>query len=171
MKTTSLRLPAVLLLAFVAVWSLASPAIAAPCPTTAPFAINPVGTIYDTPRPTFTWNAVPYAQSYTLYVQTVADGTIVLRQVGIVSTSFPCDQDLPFDVDLRWKVKAEATGCAAGPYSSILPFRIENAPPPDPSCPNLACFPSLKACEDSCVTGTCERRINCGGATAHKCFC
>jgi hypothetical protein len=34
---------------------------------------------------------------------------------------------------------------------------------------DLECFPSLRDCEESCC-GVCERRINCGGASAHKCF-
>lgn len=34
---------------------------------------------------------------------------------------------------------------------------------------NLQCYPSLRACEAECC-GVCERRINCGGATGHKCF-
>jgi hypothetical protein len=38
-------------------------------------------------------------------------------------------------------------------------------------CPDLACFPSLSSCLDACTDGVCERRINCGGPTAHKCFC
>jgi hypothetical protein len=47
-------------------------------------------------------------------------------------------------------------------------------PPPPPDCPyNLKCYPSLHQCEAEClpVGGVCERRINCGGSTAHKCFC
>lgn len=39
------------------------------------------------------------------------------------------------------------------------------------TCPDLACFPGLNSCLDACTDGVCERRINCGGPTAHKCFC
>lgn len=43
-------------------------------------------------------------------------------------------------------------------------------PPPPPQCGyDLQCFPSLRQCQAVCC-GVCERRINCGGATAHKCF-
>jgi hypothetical protein len=31
------------------------------------------------------------------------------------------------------------------------------------------CFPNLRECEAAC-RGVCERRIACGGASAHKCF-
>lgn len=151
----------------------ATPAANLVCPTTPPFAIDPIGTIYKTVRPTFTWTGAPGAQSYTLYVQYVSDGSLAMpREIGIQGTSFTATVDLPLDVDLRWKVKGEATGCAAGPYSSILPFRLEETPPPNPGCPNLDCFPSLHDCEAACTDGVCERRINCGlGPTGHKCFC
>ena len=34
---------------------------------------------------------------------------------------------------------------------------------------NLRCFPSQEECEAVCC-GSCERRINCGGPSAYKCF-
>jgi hypothetical protein len=34
---------------------------------------------------------------------------------------------------------------------------------------DLECFSSYKQCVAVCE-GVCERRINCGGASAHKCF-
>jgi len=41
-----------------------------------------------------------------------------------------------------------------------------------PSCDgahNEVCYPSFKACSEECC-GVCERRIGCGGESAHKCF-
>jgi len=152
--------------------ALSSPAVTSLCPIEAPTGLDPVGTVYDTTRPTFAWTTVPSAKSYTLYVQYAGGGEVVQRWIGIVPTAFTADVDLPLDVDLQWKVKGEAKGCTAGPYSTPLQFLLRNSPPPPNSdCPNLACFPNQGACESACIDGTCERRINCGGATAYKCFC
>jgi hypothetical protein len=91
---------------------------------------GPVGTISD-PRPTFSWAAVPGATSYTLYVLTIPEEQIALRQTGITSTSFRPSSGLPSDHDMRWKVKAEGT-CGAGGYANGQTFRISGAAP---SCP------------------------------------
>ncbi len=42
-------------------------------------------------------------------------------------------------------------------------------PPACDGAHNEVCYPSFKACSDECC-GVCERRIGCGGESAHKCF-
>ena len=95
------------------------------CPVTAPVPGPPSGVITN-PRPTFSWSAVAGAGTYTLYVQRVSDGSVVLREININGTSFTPrpDQALPTGIDLRWKVKGEKEGCLAGPYSVIVFFRV-----------------------------------------------
>jgi hypothetical protein len=52
-----------------------------------------------------------------------------------------------------------------------LPTPTPTPPPPPPPCgANLSCYPSLRQCQEACCGGVCERRINCGSETAHKCF-
>ncbi|HEU4391019.1 MAG TPA: hypothetical protein VFV34_24650 [Blastocatellia bacterium] len=107
-------------------------------PTSAPTALGPSGNIA-TATPTFTWTAVPGAQSYTLYVVRVSDEFILLQQLNITTTSFTPATGLPINVDLRWKVKAESS-CGPGPYSAILYFRIPGSCPPN--VPPTAISPS-----------------------------
>jgi endonuclease/exonuclease/phosphatase family metal-dependent hydrolase len=69
-------------------------------------------------------------------------------------------------------------------YAVLGRFRfsppVDNPPPPAPPPPlpppppplgghNMQCFPSYNECAAVCG-GVCERRINCGGPSAHKCF-
>ena len=112
-----------------------------PCPPRgAPVANGPQGAI-DSATPTFSWSAVPGAQSSTLYVLRVSDEAIVLRQTGITGTSFVPSSPLPGGVDLRWKVKAESS-CGAGPYSGNRFFRIEGVAACSPTDPPVASGPA-----------------------------
>ena len=95
-----------------------------PCPPTqAPITGGPQGTINDL-TPTFSWQPVPGAQSYTLYVIRVDDEAILLRATGITGSSSTPNIPLPRDVPLRWKVKSESL-CGPGPYSPSVYFDIE----------------------------------------------
>jgi hypothetical protein len=98
----------------------------------APVPGGPSGTISDA-TPTFTWSAVPGAESYTLYVLRVSDEAVVLRQIGVRETSFTPAAPLPTGVDLRWKVKGESA-YGTGPYSPSVYFRILASP----ACPPTA---------------------------------
>jgi len=44
-----------------------------------------------------------------------------------------------------------------------------DGPPTCTGAHNETCYPSFKACSEECC-GVCERRIGCGGESAHKCF-
>jgi len=94
-----------------------------PCPPTA--APNPGGpseSISNT-SPSFSWSAVPGANSYTLYVLKVSDESVVLRQTNITGTAFTPASPLPRGIDLRWKVKSESS-CGPGPYSPSVLFKV-----------------------------------------------
>jgi hypothetical protein len=65
-------------------------------------------------------------------------------------------------------------GCAVSTDVEDDEDQVENVEAPgaqvqDYGDNNLQCFPSYKSCIAVCL-GVCERRINCGGASAHKCF-
>jgi hypothetical protein len=113
-----------------------------PCPPTqAPVANGPSGTITDS-RPTFAWQPVPGAQTYTLYILRVSDEAIILRKTGLTATSFRPAAPLPSNVDLRWKVKGESP-CGPGPYSPSIYFRVNvNGPPCPPTQAPVAEGPS-----------------------------
>jgi hypothetical protein len=115
-------------------------------PTVAPdtSGSNVRGTITNA-RPTFTWTSVPGATSYTLYVLRRSDNFEVLREINIAgtATSYRPKSELPKGVDLKWKIKGESP-CGAGPYSSVINFKIDNGglpcPPtaaPDTSASNV----------------------------------
>jgi hypothetical protein len=94
-----------------------------PCPPTqAPVSGGPSGSISNS-RPTFSWSAVPGAESYTLYVLRVSDDEFILHQTDIGGTSFTPSVPLPSGVALRWKVKAESS-CGPGPYSPSVYFTV-----------------------------------------------
>ena len=89
----------------------------------APVPNGPSGNITD-PTPTFSWSAVPGAESYTLYVLRVSDEAVMLRETGIPGTSFTPASPLPAGVNLRWKVKGESS-CGPGPYSPSVYFVVQ----------------------------------------------
>ncbi len=137
---------------------------------TAPVPYGPSGNIGD-PTPLYSWSAVPGATNYTIYVLDPNENWLDFA-LGTTNT-WHQGQDLSdyANVQLRWKVKAECydeSGYHPGPYSGSVYFKYYlNEDPPGGN--DGSCYPSLKACLAEC-TGVCERRINCGGATAHKCF-
>jgi Bacterial Ig domain len=104
-----------------------------PCPpTAAPVPQGPAGNIAS-PRPTFRWSAVEGAETYTLYVQRVSDGSVVLQGSLIAGTSFRAPETLPAGVALRWKVKGECQGGRrAGPYSPQTHFTVTGGGGPCP---------------------------------------
>jgi hypothetical protein len=60
------------------------------------------------------------------------------------------------------------------PPPTTTPAPSPTPPPPSPppsgcGSHNNVCFGSYNACARECC-GVCERRINCGGGSAHKCF-
>jgi len=94
-----------------------------PCPpTAAPNPGEPSGSI-NNQAPTFSWSAVPGANSYTLYVLKLSDESVVLRQTNITGTAFTPTSPLPRGIDLRWKVKSESS-CGPGPYSPSVLFKV-----------------------------------------------
>jgi hypothetical protein len=137
------------------------------CPAlSAPVAYNPSGNTGDS-TPLYSWSAVPGATSYTMYVLDPAENWADYEQ-GSVDTSYQGNDLSGYaNVQLRWKVKAQCedvNGYHASPYSERYFMYYVGG-----GGGGGTCYPSLKACLAAC-SGVCERRINCGGASAHKCF-
>lgn len=140
------------------------------CPPDVPVLFAPSGDISE-PTPLYSWSAVPGATNYIFEVHDSNGVLIEFRQFNSTTSHQGYDLSAHAHVQLNWRLKSECGGLAS-PYSSPRYFRYVPPPPPEEPPPkghDGQCYPSLKACLKEC-TGVCERRINCGGATAHKCF-
>ena len=73
-----------------------------------PTLIAPLGTT-GSPRPTFTWNAIPLAAGYQIFIRSSAGDQV---ETGITGTSFTPSADLPSGT-IQWWVRA----AEAAPYS------------------------------------------------------
>ena len=98
------------------------------CPTTPPVTFGPPTTAYG--RPTFKWQAVPNADSYTLVVLDDDNPGWRHHAPGLTDTSYSPPVDLPMK-RLRWKVKGE--GSCAGPYSESTYFTVAPVVPCPPT--------------------------------------
>lgn len=70
---------------------------------TKPMLVSPLSTVA-TPRPTFTWVAVPGAQSYQIWIGTTTERII---ESNIVGTSWTPSEDLPAG-NIRWWIRKTA---------------------------------------------------------------
>jgi hypothetical protein len=115
------------------------------------------------PNATFVWDEVPGATHYQLNVLTSTENFLFQVDVGGISYQHP--SDLPHG-DLSFNVSA-FNACGRSPASSRQYFTVKDCRGDDP-CGK--CFDGFNDCAAVCP-GTCERKITCGGASAHKCFC
>ncbi len=139
------------------------------CPPPVPVLYAPSGDTSDS-TPLYSWSEVPGATSYLFELLTAAGLHLEFRQYVYTNSHSGIDLSAHADVQMYWKVKSRCDELLSA-YSSLLHFRYVPPPPPPPGDGDHdgQCYPSLKACLREC-TGVCERRINCGGASAHKCF-
>jgi hypothetical protein len=130
-KTTCRYLVGPLVLAFLAVFALADPTAAqgddgedpADCaPQYAPVPIGPSGATAN-PTPTFEWNAVDGATTYTLFVRDVLDDVVVFSGTSPNTSYTPELPLLPVNRQLSWDVLA-SNNCGSGPLSLPLYFVI-----------------------------------------------
>lgn len=140
-------------------------------PTDAPIPYGPSGDIPE-PNPVYSWSAVAGVTGYQ-WESLDLNGVYYGYNQHRTSTSTQ-GLELLSGVQMRWRVAGRCGEFGPlGPSSPWTYFRYVPPPPPPDDPPggghNGQCYPSLRACEREC-TGVCERRINCGGATAHKCF-
>ncbi len=137
-------------------------------PTEAPAPYAPLGATPDS-TPAYSWSAVAGATGYLWELLDSNGAHLGFAQYRTSTWIQGPDLSAHADVQLRWRVagRCEQFG-PPGPYSPWSYFRYVPPEPPPPT-PTGTCYPSLKACLSEC-TGVCERRINCGGANAHKCF-
>lgn len=127
-------------------------------------AISPSGTI-DHRRPTFVWHSPEPERRKYLQVVSTDSGARVLEARIPSGTWYTAEGDLPEGIELRWTVSSSP--CSSRGASAT--FAIQVPPTPEPPGHGGQCFPGLRECEAVC-RGVCERRILCGGASAHKCF-
>lgn len=110
----------------------APPALADHC-AGPPTLIGPQGIRYN-PRPLFRWNAVPGINEYVLVILYASDQEeyVIGGQPFHIegATSFRPSEDLPFDVEMRWKVKTECENEHYSYFSPSMYFTIlERCPP------------------------------------------
>lgn len=99
--------------------------IAAP---TAPTLVSPAnGATGQVLQPTFTWNAVSGADSYSLEVATDAGfSNVVITESGLTGTNYTPTSDLNSVTTYYWRVQA-ANGAGNSPYSTVYSFTTEEA--------------------------------------------
>ena len=98
-----------------------------------PTQIGPQGTRFN-PRPLFRWNPVEGIDEYVLLILYASDDAqyVIDGQPFHIegATSFRPPEDLPFDTEMRWKVKSE---CGIEHYSAFSPSMyftlVERCPP------------------------------------------
>ncbi len=82
--------------------------------------------------PTFTWNAVTYADTYDLQVSTSSRfSTLYINETGIPDAEFT-PADMP-DGKYYWRVRAVNTEGVQGSWSSAWYFTVDNTPPAAPT--------------------------------------
>ncbi len=77
-------------------------------------------------RPQFSWNAVPSATKYDLYIRNVDTETVAFSQANITATNWTPPSDLP-DGHYRWQVVA-ASANARGLWSNLVDLTIGGQP-------------------------------------------
>ena len=96
-------------------------------PAAAPTLTSPADNATDVPlTPTFTWDAVSGAETYTLQVATdAAFNSIVHTATGITGTSYTMPDQLNMGATYYWRVAAE-NPCGSGAYAAPFSFTTEN---------------------------------------------
>ncbi|MBL8810204.1 MAG: hypothetical protein JNM43_08510 [Planctomycetaceae bacterium] len=77
-------------------------------------------------RPQFSWNAVPSATKYDIYIRNIDTETVAFSQANIVATNWTPPSDLP-DGHYRWQVVA-ANANARGLWSNLVDLTIGGQP-------------------------------------------
>ncbi len=105
-----------------------------PAPSTLVSPLN--STTVATVRPTFQWNAVPFAAQYALEVDDDPAFGSLAYSATVAGTSHVPSSDLPTDTLLHWRVRA-SNACGPGGNSSVWRFAVA-APIAYCRTPNLA---------------------------------
>ena len=97
-------------------------------PDTPTLLTPPNGALSVPAAPTFTWNAVAGASSYSIQVATGADfGNVVASASGLGSPTWTSNVTLNTSTTYYWRVRASNT-CGSGTYSSPFMFTTVAAP-------------------------------------------
>jgi hypothetical protein len=97
-------------------------------PTEKPIPRTPAGSTAGS-KPQFSWDGVPGATHYTLYVYKKSDNSMIAREIGILGTSFTFAAALPFNTPMYWNVYGYSDG-GDGPKSDNKDFTLIDAPTP-----------------------------------------
>lgn len=94
----------------------------------APTLVSPAnGATSQALQPTFMWNAVSGADSYSLEVATDAGfSNVVITESGLTGTNYTPTSDLNSVTTYYWRVQA-ANGAGNSPYSTVYSFTTEEA--------------------------------------------
>ncbi|MFO0978627.1 MAG: ELWxxDGT repeat protein [Planctomycetaceae bacterium] len=92
---------------------------------TSPVMTAPLSSTFEH-RPQFTWNAVPSATKYDIYIRNMDTETVAFSQANIAATNWTPPSDLP-DGHYRWQVVA-ASANARGLWSNLVDFTIGGQP-------------------------------------------
>ncbi len=93
--------------------------------STSPVMTAPLSSTFER-RPQFTWNAVPSATKYDIYIRNMDTETVAFSQANIAATNWTPPSDLP-DGHYRWQVVA-ASANARGLWSNLVDFTIGGQP-------------------------------------------
>jgi subtilisin-like proprotein convertase family protein len=96
-----------------------------PAATTAAVPVSPSAAARVSPRPRFSWNAVPNAATYEVQIASDANfATVLLSQTGIATTSFTASSlNLTAGSTYYWRVRG-VSSCGPAPYSAGSAFQV-----------------------------------------------
>jgi hypothetical protein len=113
--------------------------------------VNPPAARFQTYRPTITWQALPGAVRYDVWVNNVSTGqSQVVRDLNVVGTSWTPASDLPISAYRIWVRGIDASG-RFGTWSPLANFQV--AVPPAPLSPLTSTFDRTPTFSWTPVTG------------------
>ena len=93
-----------------------------------PIAPNDATNCVATDRPTFSWQPVPGAHHYYLYVQDKVTGGNVIHEPNVTGESYPAPLPLARGRAYFWRVKGVTATGTAGSYSATANFCVSEPP-------------------------------------------
>jgi hypothetical protein len=103
---------------------------------TTPVAMTPMSRVQKTNRPTISWDVLPGAVKYDIWISNPRAGfDPYLRNQDITATSFTPSSDMPLGLYQVW-VRGIAADGLAGSWSRMTEFSVEKAPMINPGNPS-----------------------------------
>jgi hypothetical protein len=93
-----------------------------------PVTLNSINAVQTTFRPTLTWDALPGAHHYDVWINNLSTGTSeIVRDINVTTTSLTVASDLPVGKYRAW-VRGIAANDYAASWSSSVDFNVSVAP-------------------------------------------